>query len=258
MKGKENMYSQYISPFGYQTGTHGIDSYGVNHKDFDIRDEIEYQFARAKRENELMEQYKSLGITDKFPQYGTNFWGNSDNNYGFGISNIASNIANMKHTATPIPLSSTSQIQNIQQPITQQDPLQQVVGAVKDMIRNYVDMKQDNTIGADDYFHCKANYEAAQRGDYGAVTAQILGDEKEVVDYLKNRFYKGMPYSEALADYWHDKDVNNQGRAIVNNSLYSKDKADPFAEHLPGQPGSGRWQRATPDRSTDIRGDVPP
>ena len=77
------MYSQYISPFGYQTGTHGIDSYGVNHKDFDIRDEIEYQFARTKRENELMEQYKSLGITDKFPQYGQG---------GADIAELASNI----------------------------------------------------------------------------------------------------------------------------------------------------------------------
>ena len=28
-------------------------------------------------------------------------------------------------------------------------------------------MKDDNTIGADDYFHCKANYEAASRGKYG-------------------------------------------------------------------------------------------
>ena len=218
------MYSQYISPFGYQTGTHGIDSYGVNHKDFDIRDEIEYQFARAKRENELMEQYKSLGITDKFPQYGTNFWGNSDNNYGFGISNIASNIANMKNTTTPIPLSSTSQIQNIQQPITQQNPLQQVVGAVIDMILNYVNMKQDNTIGADDYFHCKANYEAAQRGKIGENIAKKLGNAKEEFDFWDNQIRKGLTTTEAYQDKVHDKGINLIGRQKAKNGIYKNSK----------------------------------
>ena len=31
------------------------------------------------------------------PQYGTNFWGNSDNNYGFGSSNIHDNIENREN-----------------------------------------------------------------------------------------------------------------------------------------------------------------
>ena len=152
------MYSQYISPFGYQTGTHGIDSYGVNHKDFDIRDEIEYQFARAKRENELMEQYKSLGITDKFPQYGTNFWGNSDNNYGFGISNIASNIANMKHTATPIPVATvvpqnlsvlqlrTPPNNNLSRDIQQSGVFNNIKNTVSNMWQN---IKDGTTIASD-------------------------------------------------------------------------------------------------------------
>ena len=38
-----------------------------------------------------------------YPQYTTNFWGtNADNNYGFGSSNIGSNVENMQ-TMTPIP-----------------------------------------------------------------------------------------------------------------------------------------------------------
>ena len=68
----------------------------MNHSGFTTRDELEYQFARQQRENELMNQCKAQGITENFPQYGANFWGNSANNYGFGLSDIAGNIGNMK------------------------------------------------------------------------------------------------------------------------------------------------------------------
>ena len=50
--------------------------------------------ARQKRENSLIEGYNNQGITKDYPQYGTNFWGKADNNYGFGSSNIADNIKN--------------------------------------------------------------------------------------------------------------------------------------------------------------------
>ena len=99
-----DMYPKYISPFGYQTNNGKIDSYGVDHSGFTTRDEIEYQFARNKREQDLMKQYNAQGITSNYPQYTTNFWGNSANNYGFGMTNIADNIANMKNTQTPIPV----------------------------------------------------------------------------------------------------------------------------------------------------------
>lgn len=103
----------------------------------------------------------------------------------------------------------------------QQNPVRQIVGAVADITRNYFDMKRDNTVGADDYFHCKANYEAANHGPWGELTAQIVGDTKEGFDYLKNRFYKGFSYPDALSDYLHDKDVNLQGRQLSKNPLYS-------------------------------------
>ena len=90
-----DMYQKYTSPFGYQTGTGGIDTYGVNHNGFSLRDEIEYQFARQKRENELQAQYNAQGIIENYPHYTTNFWGNSDNNYGFGMTNITDNINNV-------------------------------------------------------------------------------------------------------------------------------------------------------------------
>ena len=90
-----NLYSQYKSPFGYQVGDNGIDSYGVDHSGFSARDEIEYQTARDNRENQLMQMYNQQGVTENYPQYTTNFWGDAGNNYGFGSSNISQNIQNV-------------------------------------------------------------------------------------------------------------------------------------------------------------------
>ena len=91
-----NIYGNYKSPLGYQSGENYIDSYGVDHSGFSTRDEIEYQMARLAKENQIMQNFNKLGITKNYPQYGTNFWGNSDNNYGFGNSQISSNIENMQ------------------------------------------------------------------------------------------------------------------------------------------------------------------
>ena len=87
-----DIYQKYISPLGYQTGDGNTDSYGVDHKGFSLRDELEYQTARQKRENQLIQNYNNQGITQNYPQYGTDFWGDSANNYGFGSSNIENNI----------------------------------------------------------------------------------------------------------------------------------------------------------------------
>mgnify|MGYP004597462669 CR=1 FL=1 len=93
----------------------------------------------------------------------------------------------MKNTTPPIPVTSAiPQQQNNMlpnNPVAQQNPLQQVAGAVGDMVRNYIDMKRDNTIKGDDYFHCKANYEAAQRGKIGENIAEKLGNAKEEFDF---------------------------------------------------------------------------
>ena len=89
-----NLYGNYKSPLGYQTGENQIDTYGVDHSGFSTRDELEYQFARQNKENQLIQNYNNQGITKNYPQQGTNFWGGSDNNYGFGSSNIHDNIEN--------------------------------------------------------------------------------------------------------------------------------------------------------------------
>ena len=94
-----DFYSKYKSPLGYQTGENQIDSYGVDHSGFTTRDEIEYQMARQQRENQIIKNYNNHGITQDYPQSGNNFWGNSpDNNFGFGSSQISSNIENMQNT----------------------------------------------------------------------------------------------------------------------------------------------------------------
>lgn len=82
---------------GYQSGDGGIDSYGVDHSGFSVRDELEYQNARLARENQLAENFSKQGIAEKnYPHFGTNFWGGTpENNYGFGTSNIKQNIENV-------------------------------------------------------------------------------------------------------------------------------------------------------------------
>ena len=106
-----NFYQEYKSPFGYQTGTNGIDSYGVDHRGFDTRDELEYQTARNTKERRLANDLQRQGIGENdYPQYGTDFWGNSENNYGFGIRNIGQNVQN--HPAmnmTPMQISPHNQ-----------------------------------------------------------------------------------------------------------------------------------------------------
>ena len=90
------MYGSYKSPFGYESGINGgVDSYGVDHSGFSTQDELQYQTARAEREKQLAEGLQRQGVAESsFPQYGANFWGNSANNYGFGVRNIAQNAQN--------------------------------------------------------------------------------------------------------------------------------------------------------------------
>ena len=38
-------YAKYKSPLGYQVGENQIDSYGVDHSCFSVRDELAYDFA---------------------------------------------------------------------------------------------------------------------------------------------------------------------------------------------------------------------
>ena len=108
-----NIYKNSSSPFGYDVGEEDrIDAYGVDHSNFSLRDEIEYQMARVNREDQFKQSYNKQGITENYPQFGKSFWGNnSENNYGFGSSNISENIEQMKTNGMP-KLEETLQYQN--------------------------------------------------------------------------------------------------------------------------------------------------
>ena len=94
-----NLYGNYKSRLGYQTGENQIDSYGVDHSGFSTRDELEYQIARQELEKQITENLNRQGIEpENYPQLGNNFWGNNpENNYGFGSSNIHDNIENREN-----------------------------------------------------------------------------------------------------------------------------------------------------------------
>lgn len=91
-----DIWPKYKSPLGYLAGDSKIDTYGVDHSKFSLRDEITYQMARANREEQLIKSFNRQGINKDYPQHGTNFWGgNAENNYGFGSSDISENIENV-------------------------------------------------------------------------------------------------------------------------------------------------------------------
>ena len=94
-----DIWPKYKSPLGYLAGDSKIDTYGVDHSKFSLRDEIAYQMARSEREGQLIKNLNSQGINKDYPQYGTNFWGgNAENNYGFGSSDISENIENVTNS----------------------------------------------------------------------------------------------------------------------------------------------------------------
>ena len=52
-----DMFRKFKSIFGYENNDdekNKIDSYGVDHSNFSLRDEIEYQMARNNREEQFM------------------------------------------------------------------------------------------------------------------------------------------------------------------------------------------------------------
>ncbi|HEY4090716.1 MAG TPA: RHS repeat-associated core domain-containing protein [Luteibacter sp.] len=56
-------------------------------------------------------------------------------------------------------------------------------------LKNYRDMRNANTIGADKYFHCKANCQAARLGVGGAIESRIVSEVRELTD----QYVKGDP-----------------------------------------------------------------
>jgi len=72
-------------------------------------------------------------------------------------------------------------------------------------------MKDANTIGADKYFHAKANNEAAQRGSVGKWTAGMLSD-------LRENSFPGQQQDKA--DSRADQKANAYGREGGDPNAY--------------------------------------
>jgi RHS repeat-associated protein len=85
-----------------------------------------------------------------------------------------------------------------------------VLGGTGDFIDNYGDMRDANTIGGDKYFHCKANCEAAQRGQGGQGAAQCISDSREWFD---QHWPKNDTPSASAADQVANQHGRTQGAA---------------------------------------------
>lgn len=85
-------------------------------------------------------------------------------------------------------------------------------GAFQDFVKNYLDMRAADTIDADKYFHCKANFEASKRGWAGDGVARSLSDQREAY----GQKYKG----EDKKDMVQDMIANAHGRSAARNGEY--------------------------------------
>lgn len=96
----------------------------------------------------------------------------------------------------------------------------QTVGTVSDFASNYDDMRDANTIGADKYFHCKANCEASKRGENGQKAAEVLSDARETFDQK----VKGDKPAASV----EDQKANKYGRDSHKNHESCSDTCYPY------------------------------
>lgn len=168
------------------------------------------------------------GITEEnYPQYGTNFWGNNANNYGFGIRNIAHNAQN--HPAMNMtPMSNVAQQENnvlqttrLTQPQNYLQPNSSTYKNPFDYINNekalinavqgynYLSPLRIN----DKYKHSVLSCIGAQGGIPAAVVTAMGGVGKEIYDVAKKSFnpqkYGG--YGAIIGDSWHDLQADTKG-----------------------------------------------
>ena len=102
-----------------------------------------------------------------------------------------------------------------------ENALTQTINSVKDFQKNYKDMIEANTVGADKFFHCKANCEATKRGSAGKATASVLSGFREFTDMFK--VFRNN-------DYKKDQEANVYGR---NNAHKPESCGNICEEHAP-------------------------
>ena len=78
-------------------------------------------------------------------------------------------------------------------------------------------MVDANNRDSDPFFHAKAGCQAAQRGEKEAQIAKKIGDIREDLDLIKNKYKKKkdgskMTTEEIIKDYMKDQTANYYGR----------------------------------------------
>lgn len=101
-----------------------------------------------------------------------------------------------------------------------QDVVDQTVSTIQIFKSNYddlINLKKELGYYLDqsaEYYHTKANCEAAQLGDVGAEIAEMLGYLREYTDFIKDFIFKGKTLLESLENNIHDLEVNEAGRKL--------------------------------------------
>ena len=171
------MYPSYKSKSGYYIDDDDIDSYGVDHKNFSTREELEYQMDRQERENEFANQNNIHEIKSYNNNYLVPKEVNAEPDWGGETSKKLNDYLQNNDNYTKTADSS-------------------IIAPFKDMYQNYKDMKNNNLVGADNFFHCKANYEAAKRGKWGEIVGKSISTGRELYGLIK-----GDPLSDTLKDW---------------------------------------------------------
>lgn len=101
-----------------------------------------------------------------------------------------------------------------------QDIVDQTVSTIQIFHTNYEELKAlKEELGyyldqSAEYYHTKANCEAAQLGDVGAQVAEMLGYLREYLDFIKEFIFKGYTLQKTFEDMIHDLEVNEAGREL--------------------------------------------
>lgn len=95
-------------------------------------------------------------------------------------------------------------------------------GAFSSFMKNYQNMREANTIGADKYFHCMANYESSKSGWLGNAAAGFISNMREAGDLVKGTFSRGV--IQSALDVMDDQNVNMYGRGAARSGKFTSAK----------------------------------
>ena len=145
----------------------------------------------SQRENQIIQNFHNQGITKDYPQMDNSFWGISpDNNYGFGNSQISSNIENIQNQEInsalyPQPIgndANSNQLTQNTNPNTMSDvaPLQPSNNVLPEYQLGMLSAKEESDNGKQLFNNCNAD----KTGGCSYGTYQIETKKGTMKDYL--------------------------------------------------------------------------